>query len=263
MIGPNAARTDSADPYAIGRTHTRLCRFLIGSPTVARIDRPRHYGVMKQGRSWLQLATYDLSRIVVRFLGWLLLGLKQCGVEKFPTDGGALVCSNHQSYFDPVLVGAICNRRMNYLARENLFDTRFFGALIRWYDAIPVKHDGMSISGLKETLKRLKRDELVLIFPEGTRTQDGKVAPLKSGFCMLARKAKVPLVPVGISGAFEVWPRDKRWPRLSKVCLEAGEPISPERVADLSDDEIVSLLETRIRACFESATKTRLANSGV
>lgn len=209
-------------------------------------------------RPYLQRLTYDLSRIGVRTIGWLLFGLKLRGIQKFPSQGGALVCSNHQSFLDPLLLGALCDRRMNYMARENLFKSRFFGALIRWYDAIPVRRDGMSITGLKETLKRLKRGELVVIFPEGTRTTDGEVAQLKSGFCMLARKAKVPLVPVAITGAYDVWPKGKTLPRLARVCLEAGEAIPAETVAALDDDALVALVQERIQACFDSALDVRL-----
>lgn len=212
---------------------------------------------MNKKRAWLQLFAYDMSRISVRCVGWLLFRLKLRGINQFPTIGGAVVCSNHQSYFDPLLLGALCNRRMNYLARENLFSSKLFGGLIRFYDAIPVRRDGMSITGLKETLRRLKRGELVVIFPEGTRTQDGDIAPLKSGFCMLARKAKVPLMPVAIDGAYDVWPKGQRFPRLARVCLQAGELIPAETVAELNDDELVALVQERIAQCFESAQALR------
>lgn len=208
-------------------------------------------------RPFLQRTVYDLSRIGVRVFGGLLLRLQLRGIDRFPESGGALVCSNHQSYFDPVFLGALCDRRMNYLARENLFDSRLFGGLIRFYDAIPVKRDGMSISGLKQTLQRLKRGELVVIFPEGTRTDDGEMSPLKSGFCVLARKAKVPLVPVAIAGAYEVWPKGKKWPRLARVCLVAGDPIAYETFADLDDEALVELLEKQIRDCFATAQEIR------
>ncbi len=209
-------------------------------------------------RPFLQRFVYDLSRIAVRSVGWIVFRLRLRGINNFPKSGGGLVCSNHQSYLDPLLLGSLCDRRMNYLARENLFESRLFGGLIRFYDAIPVKRDGMSISGLKATLGRLKRGELVVIFPEGTRTQDGSIAPMKSGFCMLARKAKVPLIPVAIAGAFEVWPKGRRFPGLSRMCLVAGEPIPAETVAELDDDELVKLVDTHIRDCFATAQEIRL-----
>ncbi len=210
-----------------------------------------------ENRSWLQRITYNITQWVVRGVGWLLFGLRFEGNEQVPTTGGALVCSNHQSFLDPVLVGAITQRRINYLARQNLFDSRWFGGLIRWYDAIPVQRDGMSIGGLKETLRRLKRGELVLVFPEGTRTSNGEVAPLRAGFCVLARRAAVPLVSVGIEGAFHAWPRNQKLPRPTRICVKIGMPITAEQVRELSDEDLVALLDERIRACHDAARRMR------
>lgn len=201
--------------------------------------------------------TYDITRMVVCGVGWLLFGLRSGGNQQIPATGGALVCSNHQSFLDPVLIGAITRRRINYLARQNLFDSRWFGGLIRWYDAIPVQRDGMSIGGFRETLRRLKRGELVLLFPEGTRTNDGEVASLKAGFCVLARRAKVPLVPVGIEGAFHAWPRNQKLPRPTRICVKFGMPITAEQVRELSDEDLVALLDERIRACQDAARQMR------
>jgi len=87
---------------------------------------------------------------------------------------GVLVVSNHQSHFDPPLVGIGCWRQMNFVARESLMTFRPFGWLIRSIGAIPIDRDGIGLSGIKESLKLLKRGEMVLIFPEGTRTPPGQ-----------------------------------------------------------------------------------------
>jgi 1-acyl-sn-glycerol-3-phosphate acyltransferase len=183
--------------------------------------------------------------------------MRVSGREHYPVAGAGLVCANHQSYFDPVLVGLTCDRRMNYLARETLFGVPFLGGLIRFLDAIPIDRDGVGLGGLKETLRRLKRGELVLIFPEGTRTYDGEVQPLKPGFCALARRSNAPLIPVGIDGAFHAWPRDARWPRPAVIQIVVGEPLLPAQFATLSDDELVAELERRIRACHAEARSGR------
>ncbi len=114
------------------------------------------------------------------------------GKEHVPRDGGMLICSNHQSYFDPVLVGICFRQQLNFLARKTLFDTFLFGRIIRYLDAIPVDRDGMSLGGIKETLKRLKKGEGVVVFPEGTRSEDGRIGLLKPGFCVLARRGLRP-----------------------------------------------------------------------
>ena len=141
---------------------------------------------------------------------------------------------------------------MNYLARRSLFDSRLFGAAIRLLDAIPLEHDGLGIGGIKETLKRLKRDELVLIFPEGTRTANGRLQKFRSGFIVLARRTKVPLIPVAIHGAFEAWPRQQKHPRLGRIVVGVGEPIAYENYKELDDDQLLELLAQRIQSEYDA-----------
>lgn len=198
------------------------------------------------------------TRVVARISGVLLFGIRCAGRENFPKTGGGLVCANHQSYLDPVLVGLACDRPLNYLSRKSLFGFALFRWLILFYGAIPIDREGLGLEGIKETLRRMKRGELVLIFPEGTRTTNGEVSPLKPGFSALARRGKAPLVPVGIDGAFDAWPRSQKLPGLAVIHVDIGEPISPELAASLDDEELVAELERRIRACHARAREGRL-----
>lgn len=208
-------------------------------------------------RTLLQRAGYDAFRVVARTFAVWVYGLRVVGRENWPQEGGGLICANHQSMFDPPLVGLTCERRMNYLARDTLFRVPILAPLIRFLDAIPIDREGMGLSGIKETLRRLKAGELVLIFPEGTRTRDGEVGPLKPGFISLARRGGVPLIPVGFDGAYQAWPRTSRFPRFGRIAVVIGEPISPEQVAARSDDELMAELERRIRACHVLAREAR------
>ena len=185
------------------------------------------------------------------------------GRQHVPADGGALVLSNHQSHLDPVLIGLACDRRLNYLARDTLFGFAPFRWLIKSLDAIPIDREGMGLGGLKETLKRLKADEMVLIFPEGTRTVDGEVASLKPGFCALAKRAKVPLVPAAIEGAWHAWPRSKPLPRRSDIHVQFGPAILPDEIAHYDDRELVAEVERRIRQCHALARRSRLRANAV
>ena len=163
----------------------------------------------------------------------------------YPRRGPVLVVSNHQSHFDPPLVGAGCWRRMNYLARETLFRFAPLGWLIRSLDAIPIDRDGLGLNGIKESLRRLKRGEMVLIFPEGTRTRDGEVAPFRPGFTVLAARSKAWILPVAIEGAFDAWPRSQKLPRLGTIHVLYGKPIPPEEVAGCDERELVAEVERR------------------
>lgn len=208
-------------------------------------------------RTFVQHIGYRAIRFLSRLVGVLLFRLRVEGGEHHLSHGAGLVCANHQSYFDPVLVGLSCNRRMNYLARETLFRVPFLKQLIHFLDAIPIDRDGSGLAGLKETLRRLKADELVLIFPEGTRSPDGEVQQLKPGFCAVARRSRAPLVPVGLDGAYQAWPRTAKFPTFSPISVVIGPPLLPEEVAQLADEELVAEMEKRIRACHTRARQLR------
>ena len=200
---------------------------------------------------------YDAIHTLCRLVGVLGFGVRVFDRDNAPRDGAALVCANHQSFFDPVLVGLALDVRLNYLARKNLFEVPGLKQLIEFLDAIPIDRDGPGLAGLRETMKRLKRGEQVLIFPEGTRTRDGEVAALKSGFITLARRTKVPLVPIGIDGAYQAWPRTQRLPSISQIVLVVGETLTTEQVAALDDAALIDELETRIRDCHAQARRYR------
>ena len=208
-------------------------------------------------RTFFSRSVYSTSRVFSRVFGKMFFRLRWQGGENFPTTGGGLVCCNHQSYFDPILVGLTCDREMNYLARKSLFKFGPFRWWIGLFNAIPIDRDGVGLGGLKETLRRLRKDELVVIYPEGTRTRDGELQELKPGFCAVARRGKQPIFPMALDGAYDAWPRDKRLPRLSRIGICVGEPITVEQMAELSDDELVRLVSDAIAACFEQARGLR------
>ena len=202
---------------------------------------------------------YDFLRVVCRIGAVVIFRIRCEGRQHIPPHGPVLVLSNHQSHLDPVLVGLACDRRLNYLARETLFRFAPFRWLINSLDAIPIDREGVGLAGLKETLKRLKRDEMVLIFPEGTRSEDGEVAALKPGFCALAKRAKAPLLPVAIDGAWHSWPKHELLPRRTVIHVQFGRPIRPEEITAFTDRELVEEVERRIRQCHKQARATRVA----
>lgn len=208
-------------------------------------------------RPFWKRAGYETVKIVFWLIAVIFFRFRWRGEEYFPAQGGALICANHQSYFDPVLVGICFSNRLNFLARRTLFTSVFFGAIIRYLDAIPIDRDGMSLGGIKETLKRLKRGEMVVVFPEGTRTPDGKVQQLKPGFVALARRGKAPILPAAVDGAYDAWPRTRKFPRLTTTCTVFGPPITAAEIARMSDAELIDTLRQRIISCHQKARELR------
>ena len=213
-------------------------------------------------RSLAKRLFYDALRVLSRVLFAAFFRIRCTGRQNWPSEGAVLACSNHQSYFDPVLVGLTCDRRLNFLARSSLFHFPFFAWLIRVLDAIPIEREGMGIGGLKETLRRLRAGEIVLVFPEGTRTLTGELSELKPGFCALVRRSDVTIVPLAIDGAFQAWPKGQAWPRPGPIHVAIGTPISPATIGQWNDEELVAALAGRIQDCLTRARSGRLGALG-
>ena len=208
-------------------------------------------------RSLANRIWYRLLQLICRLIAVLVFRFRVGGRHHLPESGGVLLLCNHQSHLDPVLVGIGCNRRLNYLARETLFNFPQLGWLIRSLDAIPIDRDGLGMSGLKETLRRLKRGEIVLVFPEGTRSGDGQLKPLRPGFSAIAQRAGAFLVPVAIDGAYDAWPRQRKFPRSAVIRVEFGLPLAPAEAKSMSDRELVELIHGRIAECLTRARANR------
>jgi 1-acyl-sn-glycerol-3-phosphate acyltransferase len=198
------------------------------------------------------------SRLWYETLRWPLwaaatfgYGVRYTGRRNIPESGGVLVVSNHQSHFDPPLIGLGCPRRMNYVARDSLFAFAPFRWLIKSLDAIPLERDGIGLSGIKESLRRLRRGEMVLIFPEGTRTHDGRVGEFKPGFTTLAARSGASILPAAIEGAFQAWPRRNTFPRLGRIRVHYGTPLGPEEIAGREERELVEEVRRRVVECHE------------
>jgi len=116
-------------------------------------------------------------------------------------------------------------------------------------DAIPIDREGIGLGGIKESLKRLKRGEMVLIFPEGTRSPDGEIHPFRPGFTALAVRSKAALLPVAIEGAFQAWPRWQKFPGLGRIRVHFGEPILPGEFAGRDERDLLAEVERRVREC--------------
>ncbi len=119
----------------------------------------------------------------------------------------------------------VCNRAINYLARESLFRFPGIGALLRSWNAVPVDRDGGGAAGLKAILDRLLAGGGIILFPEGTRTRDGKLQPARSGIGLIVIKSQAPVVPVRTFGTFEAWGRSQKIPRPKRVVVKYGEPM--------------------------------------
>lgn len=180
---------------------------------------------------------WRLAQNMTRLGGSLFWDLRVSGLENIPRTGGCLLAANHQSFLDPPLVASVLPREMHFMARRSLFRNPVFRALIVRFNAFAIERDRADVKGVKSAIERLEAGNLLLVFPEGTRTRDGSVGPMKAGIGLLAERAAVPIVPVLIAGAHKVWPKGRLFPGLGSIRISFGKPIFPSRndTDDLGD----------------------------
>jgi 1-acyl-sn-glycerol-3-phosphate acyltransferase len=190
----------------------------------------------------LQRAWYAILQFVAQVLFVCLLQGRAFHRERVPRQGGLLAVSNHQSYLDPILAALAIGRPFNPMARDSLFRTPGFSWLIRSLYAFPVKRAAADLGAIREAIRRLRDGQIVLVFPEGTRTRDGAIGQLHAGIVLIAQRAGVPIMPVVIDGAFQCWPRSRILPTLHPVRVIYGEPIPLEDVRDCAPEALAARL---------------------
>lgn len=166
-------------------------------------------------------AGYTLSRAVATFL----FSYRAEGAGNIPEDGPVIIASNHASFLDPPLVGIASRRALWYLARRTLLDWPLLGPILPSLNVIPVDRDGNDRTALKQIIKLLEAGEGVVLFPEGTRSPDGRLQRPQPGLGLLAAKTLAPVVPARIFGSFEAFPKNAKLPTPVPIAVCFGPPL--------------------------------------
>ncbi|MEN8262033.1 MAG: lysophospholipid acyltransferase family protein [Nitrospirota bacterium] len=166
---------------------------------------------------------YNLSALLIRSVFRINGGLTVKGQENIP-EGGVIIASNHISYLDPPLIGAVAPRRVTFMARKGLFEIPVLRSIIK-PAAFPVDREKPRPSTIKEAIKRLRNGELLVIFPEGSRSETGELQEAKRGIVMIASMSKVPVVPALITGSNIVLPPKARWLKRANISVTFGNPL--------------------------------------
>jgi cytidylate kinase len=189
-----------------------------------------------------------------RFARWLckifcktFFRLHPVGRENVPDYGPLVLVCNHQSFLDPVFCGIFVKRPLYYLARDTLFKG-LFGWLIASVNTIPVKRGAADLAAMKTVIGKLKQGNGVCLFPEGTRTRDGKITAFKPGFGLLCKRGGAAVVPVLVEGAFECWPRHKKlFSPGGHITIQYGKCIPASEVKKMGDRKLAEVLTDTLR----------------
>jgi 1-acyl-sn-glycerol-3-phosphate acyltransferase len=192
--------------------------------------------------------------------------LRTEGYQHIPPQGPVLLIANHQSYIDPILVGLAVRRHPVFLARQSLFRHRPLAWLMRSLHAVPVNQEGFAREGLKKVFEQLRAGRAVAIFPEGERTADGRMSPLRPGIHLLIKRMEMPIVPIGISGAYDAWPCWRAYPipaplflpaGIGTIAVSVGRPMDSRRFADQPREKVLADLFLELQKLKDRAQRLR------
>lgn len=178
---------------------------------------------------------YRRAHRITSFFFNALGKLESFGSENIPQQGGVLLVSNHVSLPDPVIIGSAANRELHFMARHDVFRIPGLSWLITALNAYPVHRGAADRAALKHTLSLLKTGNAVLIFPEGTRSVGGVLGKALGGASFIVYRANVPTIPVYLTGAEQMMPRNAKWLRPAKLTVTFGQPIDFTKILEIAD----------------------------
>jgi 1-acyl-sn-glycerol-3-phosphate acyltransferase len=197
---------------------------------------------------------YRALTTILHALLRVLFTLEYSGRENVPEGGPVVIAGNHPSYLDPLLIGAGLERRVFFMAWDQLFRVPVLGALLRAFGAFPVRLGTKDPNAFLAALHVLESGRVLGIFPEAGRTKLGPMNPLKTGAARLAIESGAAIVPVTITGAFDAWPSSRTLPVLRKITVKYHPPIrlDPAELAARRDERAYhEEITERIRRTIE------------
>jgi long-chain acyl-CoA synthetase len=191
--------------------------------------------------------------------------LKMRGLENLPEKGPFLLCSNHQSYVDPlVMAGALPWGLFRYafaVGTSDIFGKGFMRQLARWIRVVVLDPDANLIPAMRAGFFGLSQGRILVLYPEGERTNDGNPTVFRKGAAILSIHAQAPIVPVAIEGFYEAWPRHKKFPKFANLQLVFGKPIQPPPLNEASEaayERLTSELKSTVVAMWQELREKEL-----
>jgi 1-acyl-sn-glycerol-3-phosphate acyltransferase len=191
------------------------------------------------------MVLYWTTWIIVRAFARIFFRLRILGAQHIPKTGGVLVAANHESYLDIPILGCALPRQTSFIGRMDLF-SGIAGVILRYMGWIPIRRERVDRKGFDEAIQRLKAGQLVVIYPEGGRSQDGGLQPGKPGVGMLVAAARCPVVPAFLEGTHEALPPRAKWIRSRPIRVVFGAPIDFSPVLETESEETKKVLYQRM-----------------
>ena len=220
----------------------------VTDPEVLRLARPNLFA---------EISFFLLGRLVYLF-ALDRFHFKVRGLENLPPKGPFLLCSNHQSYLDPILLGAVLPWRIFCesfeLGTSEIFGQGFMRRLARWLRVIVLDPDANLVPAMRAGAFGLKHGRVLMLYPEGERTNTGELTLFRKGAAILSIHAQAPIVPIAINGFYDAWPRHKKYPKFVDLQMMIGRPILPPPATEASEasyERLTSDLKSAVASMLE------------
>ncbi|MDR2898877.1 MAG: 1-acyl-sn-glycerol-3-phosphate acyltransferase [Clostridiales bacterium] len=159
---------------------------------------------------------YSIAKNVVFFLLNIVYAVDVVGYDNFPQNGSAIICANHKSFADPLVIAINLKRRLHFIAKAEIFKGKFLTWFFRSIGCIPVDRSNVAMDSFKESMKHLKAGAIIVIFAQATRRKAVDEKDAKAGVALFSVKSGAPVVPVGIEGDYKLF---------SRITINIGEPL--------------------------------------
>lgn len=213
-------------------------------------------------------AFYWSALALVKAIVLVLVRVEVAGKENMPRQGPLIVASNHFNNADPPLLGATLPRRLVFMAKHEMFQWPVLGLMTRLAGAFPVRRSEADLGALREATSVLRRSQVLAMFPEGTRSKDGKLHKAEPGTALLALRSEVPVLPVAIAGTEDVvllrLPLDLLRLRRPHVRVVIGHPFFLPPVERITAEEVkrcTDLIMGRIAALLPPSHRGEYAEA--
>ena len=208
--------------------------------------------MLKNADKRTAIIVYWIARNFSLLLARFYLVVSVSGREHLETDGAVILAPVHRSNLDVPIISSYCSRRIRSMAKINMFKGKFGGWFSTAIGAFPVRRGSLDREALTSALEILRRRELLLVFPEGSRKSGRKVGRILDGCSYLATKTGAPVIPIALAGTEEAMPPGKMRPRIRRVVVTIGEPMTSPSAGEKQPDA------KEIRREFSHALQQRL-----
>jgi long-chain acyl-CoA synthetase len=220
----------------------------VTDPEVLRLSRPSAFA---------EVFFFLLGRIVYLFVADRF-HLRVRGLGNLPDKGPFLLCSNHQSYIDPILLGAVLPWRIFRdtfaLGTSDVFGQGFMRRLARWLRVVVLDPDANLVPAMRAGAFGLKHSRVLMLYPEGERTNTGELTLFRKGAAILSIHTQASIVPIAINGFYDAWPRHKKYPKFADLQMTIGKPILPPPATEASEaayERLTSKLRSAVALMFD------------